>query len=128
MKASVLFVMLVTMVGLSYGVCAAQPDCTNVYLKIYDPVSDPPCGDQSGVTTGWFIHVTSSPSSVNGGTCSTFSLNQLYADVDFFNTLGCGTQHVFTCDIAASSSILSGYYELDDLGDGCFRVCETCTP
>ena len=129
MRYAFVSVALVVAIAMTHGVSSAQPECTEVYLRVYDPVGDPPCGSLSQPQSDWSIRVTSSPTSVSGGTCSTFSLNQLYSDVDFYsNTSACGDTYEFTCDIIASASILSGYYYLADLGGGCFRVCETCTP
>jgi hypothetical protein len=113
--------------GVTQGVCWGQPECVNVYLKTDDPVSDPPCDDGFSPGSGWSIHVTSSPSSISAGSCSSFTLDNLYTDVDFFEQT-CGVAYKFTCDIVASGSTLSGYYELTDLGGGCLRVCATCTP
>ncbi len=128
MKASVLFVMLVAMVGLSYGVCTAQPECANVYLRIYDPVSDPPCGDNASITTSWSIRVTSCPTSISAGSCSSFALDNLYTDVEFYAGTGCGVNYQFTCDIVATGSDLSGYYPVTAESGGCITVCETCAP
>ena len=112
--------------GFSFGTSWAQPECVEIYLKIVS-VADPPCYDGYTVTTNWSIYVTTSPTSVSAGTCSSFTLDNAYANVAFFDGT-CGQNHRFACDIVATGSTLSGYYLLTDLGGGCFRVCGNCTP
>jgi hypothetical protein len=126
LQASLVLLAIVMALGLGHGVAFAQPECTNIYLKLV-VTGDPACNEGYTVTTGWSIYVTSSPSSTSAGSCSSFTLDNLYAGVVFFNG-GCGEFHRFECNIVATGSILSGYYILTDLGGGCFKVCQTCTP
>jgi hypothetical protein len=111
--------------GWNLGVSPVQAECTEVYFQLYGPGQDPPCGFTPDM--GWSIRVTTSPSSVSAGTCSAFTLDNLYADVEFWEeSCAIGDHHV--CDIVATDDILSGYYEITDVSGSCFTVCGNCTP
>jgi hypothetical protein len=129
MKVTTILAIIALALGLSLGASSAQAEeCTEVYFKLVS-VGDPTCDDGFTVTTGWSIYVTTSPSSVSGGTCSGFTLDNAYANVVFFDGEGdCGELHQFACDIVATDNTLSGYYILNSLGGGCFEVCANCTP
>lgn len=126
MKRLVLLGLVIALAqGVSYRVCSAQPECTEVYFIIDDPGQDPPCGITP--TTNWSIHVTTSPTSTSAGTCSGFTLDNRYANVTFYSST-CGSGQTTTCNIIATASILSGYYQILTVNGSCFRVCQTCTP
>jgi len=127
MKVSTILAVIALILGLSFGASSAQAEeCTEVYFKLHS-TSDPLCDDGFTVATLWSIYVTTSPSSVSAGTCSGFTLDNLYANVVFFEG-DCGELHRFDCDIVATDNTLSGYYVLNALGGGCFEVCANCTP
>jgi hypothetical protein len=114
--------------GMSNGVCSAQPECDNVYFQLYDPLHDPPC-EGVNMQVGSTIYVNSSPTSVSLGSCSGFTLDNLYTDVLLYEDhTGCAAGSSVTCDIVATGT-LSGYYRITNSpGGGCFVVCATCTP
>ena len=111
--------------GSSFGVSPVQAECIEIHFKLYDPGQDPPCGISP--TTSWSIRVTTSPSMISAGTCSSFALDNLYTDVEFYPST-CGTGTPVVCDIVASGSILSGYYQVSAVSGDCLMVCDNCTP
>ena len=114
--------------GLSLDARSVQAECHDVYLSLYDPVQDPPCGSGANLSTSWTIFVNSSPSSISAGSCSSFTLDNLYTGVVFYSGPGCGVEEEFTCDIVATDSNLSGYYQLTVVNGACITICATCTP
>lgn len=113
--------------GWSLGVSPVQAECVVVYFSLYDPVYDPPC-DGINPASIVSIRVTTSPTPISAGSCSSFALDNLYANVELYDQDGCGNGKPVVCSIVASSSSLSGYYPVTVIGGGCFSVCETCTP
>jgi hypothetical protein len=129
MRTQIVLVLIAIAValGISHGVCWAQPECVNVYFQLYDPLNDPPCDDPN-MRVGSTIYVTSSPTSVSLGSCSGNTLVKLYTDVELYeDNTGCAEGGSVICDIVASGT-LSGYYQINHESGGCFVVCDTCTP
>jgi hypothetical protein len=129
MKTTALAVILVSAVAVATAVAPdlawAQPECTEVWFQLEDPLHDPPCGIE-GVSEDWAIRVTTSPSSTSAGSCTAGNLDNRYTSVEFFSD-GCElSQPEDTCTIVATESILSGDYLIQDVEGACFMVCQPC--
>ena len=123
MKLYVLFgLAMMAAQGLSFGLCSAE--CEEVHFQLYDLEHDPACGIDLGAVAA--IRVTTSPSSISAGTCSSFALDNYYANVEFF-AVACGSMSLGTCAIVATDGSLSGYYPVTAISGLCLTVCANCT-
>jgi hypothetical protein len=130
MRRLVAVALVFTGLGVAYYLATpansgADPECTIVWCKA-DPSLDPGC--DVSVEQGWAVYFPSSPTSATAGSCSTYTMDNAYADVQFFEG-GCDdTVADGTCDaVFASSSSLAGHkFEILYVDDRCFKICAYC--
>lgn len=103
----------------------ADPECITVWCKA-DPSQDPPC--EANVQQGRAVYFPSSPTSASAGSCSGYTMDNAYANVQFFYG-GCDdTVADHTCDVVfASASDLAGHkFEILEVDGSCFKICAYC--
>ncbi len=101
-RAVLVLVTTAVVLAASYGVFAQPPECVGVWCLL-DPIADPPCG--AAVYPGWSVEFTSSPTSVNVGSCSGFTMDNRYTGVKFYRD--CSTSTIWvTCVVYSESSDL----------------------
>lgn len=102
------------------GSVSAQ-ECVEIYCRVFNP-GEPACWTPS---VGHAVRFTSSPTSTSAGSCFGNSLDHQYTGVDFFHNCSQSTAQA-TCTVFASSSALSGKYEITQVSGDCFVVCALC--
>jgi hypothetical protein len=109
--------------GMSHGVCSAQPECNPEWFSLYDPIGDPPC-DGLDPKEGWAIYVDENCAQGGGGSCDGRTLNRVIADVEFYSE--CSGTFMGKCAIATTSCELSAWYPILEVDESCIFICQHC--